>query len=91
MMQRTDIVALVAGTTVGMGGAFLLCTAGRALTLRLLNPCSDLGQQAPLTSGLSAEQVSQAGTPATRLTSSRLLNECPERGTRVSKILTPAE
>jgi hypothetical protein len=78
MMQRTDIVALVAGTTVGMGGAFLLCTAGRALTLHLLNPCSDLGPQAHMTAALSAEQESRAGTLATRLTNRRLLNEYPE-------------
>jgi hypothetical protein len=84
-MQRTDIVALVAGTTVGMGGAFLLCTAGRALTLHLLNPSSDLGQQSPLTPRLGAEQASQAGTPETRLSSRQFLNDGPERVTRVTK------
>jgi hypothetical protein len=70
-MQRTEIVALVAGTTVGMGGAFLLCTAGRALTPRLLNPCLDIGRQGSLNARLSAEQTSQADTLETHLTSKR--------------------
>jgi hypothetical protein len=90
-MQRTDIVALVAGTTVGMGGAFLLCTAGRALTLHLLNPCSDLGRQSPLTPRLGAEQASQADTVESRQTSRQFLNDGPERVTRVNKMLTPAQ
>jgi hypothetical protein len=90
-MQRTDIVALVAGATVGMGGAFLICTAGRALTLHLLNPCSDLGQQAPLTARLNAQQASQADILETHLTSRQFLDDGPERVTRMNNMLTPAE
>jgi hypothetical protein len=90
-MQQTDIVALVAGTTVGMGGAFLLCTAGRALALHLLNPCSDLRQRAPFTTRLGAEQASLDDTPETRRTSSRFLNDGPERVTSVNKMVTPAQ
>ena len=76
-MQRTDIVALVAGTTVGMGGAFLICTAGRALTLHLLDPCYDHGKQAPLTPRPGAEQAGQADRLETHLTCGGLQRSLP--------------
>jgi hypothetical protein len=46
MLQRMeDRVALVAGAALGMGGgalgAFLVCTAGRAVACRLLNQWED--------------------------------------------------
>jgi hypothetical protein len=90
-MQRTDIVAMVVGTTVGMGGAFLICTAGRALTPHLLTPCTDIRQQSPTTARRSAVQPCRADTLQTRLTSSQLLDRGPEHVTRVKKMLTPAQ
>ena len=90
-MQRTDIVALVAGTTVGMGGAFLICTAGRALTLHLLPPYYDLGKQSPLTPRPGTRQTSLASTLETRLSSNKFLNDCPEHVARVDQMPTPAE
>jgi hypothetical protein len=89
-MQRTDIVAMVVGTTMGMGGAFLICTAGRALTLHLLTPCTNLRQQAPTTARRSALQASWPDSLETRLTSWQVLDFGPERVTRVNKMLTPA-
>lgn len=48
-MQRSDVVVMVAGTTIGVGGgalgSFLACTAGRVLARRFLdqNRYIDLG------------------------------------------------
>ena len=45
-MQRTEIGALLAGTTLGMGGgalgAFFVCMAGRALAHRLFDESDSL-------------------------------------------------
>ncbi|MGO8947950.1 MAG: hypothetical protein ACLQUY_09865 [Ktedonobacterales bacterium] len=57
MMQRTDMLALAAGATVGVVGgalgAFLVCTAGPVVAGRFLNQLNeqylDLGQPAPPT------------------------------------------
>jgi hypothetical protein len=73
-MQRTDIVALVAGATVGLGGgglgAFLVCTAGRAVVHRFLaqfdDQYLDLGQPARPTARHSAQQASLAGALVTQ-------------------------
>jgi hypothetical protein len=44
-MHRTDMVALAAGTTVGIGGgalgAFLICTAGQIVVHRFLDQFDD--------------------------------------------------
>ena len=71
MMQRTDMVALVAGATVGLGGgalgAFLVCTVGREVVHRFLNQVSDqyldLGQPARATARHGALQASPSGAP----------------------------
>jgi hypothetical protein len=52
-MQRTEVVALVAGATVGIGGGvlggFLACTAGLVAMQRILDEYQylDLGPPAP--------------------------------------------
>jgi hypothetical protein len=70
MMQRTeDKVALVAGTALGLGGgslgAFLVCTAVRAVALRVLNQWEgqflDLAELAPPTPRHDARSASLAG------------------------------
>jgi hypothetical protein len=77
MMQRTDIVALVTGATVGLGGgtlgAFLACTAGRVVVQRFLNQFDDqyldLGPLARPTARQSAQPASQGGASVTQRTS----------------------
>jgi hypothetical protein len=74
-MHRTEMVALVAGTTVGIGGgalgAFLVCTAGRVVVYRFLDQFDgqypDLEQPAPLTARHGAQQASLAGSSVTQL------------------------
>jgi hypothetical protein len=74
MMQRTDIVALVTGVTVGLGGgtlgAFLVCTAGQVVVHRFLaqfdDQYLDLGQPALPVAWQSAQQVSLGGVPVTQ-------------------------
>ena len=67
-MKRRDVVALVAGTTVGVGGgtlsAFLACATGWALVQRFLDRYSyiDLGHPAP-PGGASAPTVPAAYGP----------------------------
>jgi hypothetical protein len=78
-MQRTEMVALVAGTTVGIGGgalgAFLLCTAGRVVVHRVLDQFDDqyldLRQPAPLMAGHGAHQGSRTGSALSQWASDR--------------------
>ena len=77
-MQRAEMVALVAGTTVGIGGgalgAFLVCTAGRVVVHRVLDQFLDqfddqyldLGPPTPLTARHGTQQVSLAGALVTQ-------------------------
>jgi hypothetical protein len=75
MMQRTDKVALVAGATVGIAGgtlgAFLVCTAGRAVAHRFLDQFDDqyldLEHPAPPTVRHSPQQADLAGSSVTQL------------------------
>jgi hypothetical protein len=70
-MQRTEMVALVAGTTVGLGGgtlgAFLVCTI---VVHRFLDQFDDqyvdLGQPARPTARQSAQQASLGGASVTQ-------------------------
>jgi hypothetical protein len=79
MMQRRDIVALVAGATVGMGGgtlgAFLVCTAGRAVARRFLDQLDDqyldFGKPILATERHGAQQASLGGAPVTQMESHR--------------------
>jgi hypothetical protein len=72
-MQRTEMVALVAGTTVGLGGgglgAFLVCTAGQIVVHRFLHQFDDqyldLWPPAPPTARPNTQQASQAGALVT--------------------------
>jgi hypothetical protein len=74
-MQRTEMVALVAGTTVGIGGgalgAFLVCTAGRVVVHHFLDQFDDeyLDLRPPtlLTARHGAQQTSVAGASVTQL------------------------
>jgi hypothetical protein len=76
-MHRTEMVALVAGATVGMGGgalgAFLVCTAGQIVVHRFLNQFDDqyldLRQPALPMARHSAQQASLAGASVTQRTS----------------------
>jgi hypothetical protein len=78
-MQRTEMVALVAGTTVGIGGgalgAFLVCTAGRVVVHRVLDQFDDqyldLMQPIPLTARQGAQQASLTGSSVTQRASDR--------------------
>ena len=73
-MHRTEMVALVAGATVGMGGgalgAFLVCTAGQIVVQRFLNQFDDqyldLRPPAPATARHSPQQASLAGASVTQ-------------------------
>jgi hypothetical protein len=73
-MHRTDMVALVAGATVGMGGgalgAFLVCTAGQIVVHRFLNQFDDqyldLRQSALPTARHSAQPASLGGASGTQ-------------------------
>ena len=84
-MHRTEMVALVAGTTVGIGGgalgAFLVCTAGRVVVHRFLDQFDDqyldLEQPAPLTARHGTQQVSLAGALVTQRASDRSLRMVP--------------
>jgi hypothetical protein len=77
MMQRTDIVALVTGATVGLGGgtlgAFLVCTAGQIVVHRFLNQFDDqyldLRPPAPPTAQQGAQQASRTGASVTQRSS----------------------
>jgi hypothetical protein len=77
MLQRTDIVALVAGATVGLGGgtlgAFLVCTAGQVVVHRFLaqfdDQYLDLGQLARPTARHSAQPASRTGASVTQRSS----------------------
>ena len=74
-MQRTEMVALVAGTTMGLGGgvlgAFLVCTAGRVVVHRSLDQFNDqyldLKQPTPLTARHGVQQARLAGASVTQL------------------------
>jgi hypothetical protein len=65
-MHRTEMVALAAGTTVGMAGgalgAFLVCTAVQLVVHRFLDPFHDqyldFSPPAPPTARHSAQQAS---------------------------------
>ena len=73
-MQRTEMVALVAGATVGLGGgglgAFLVCTAGQIVVHRFVHQFDDqyldLSQPARPTAQHSAQQASLAGSSVTQ-------------------------
>jgi hypothetical protein len=79
MMQRTDVVALVTGATVGLGGgtlgAFLVCTAGQLVVHRFLaqfdDKYLDLGQRALPTASHTAQQASLAGASVPQTYSDR--------------------
>jgi hypothetical protein len=84
-MQRTEIVALVAGTTVGIGGgalgAFLVCTAGRVVVHRFLDPFDDqyLDLRPPtlLTARHGAQQASRTGSSVSQRASDQSSRTVP--------------
>ena len=81
MMQRNDMVALVAGAIVGMGGgalgAFLVCTVGRAVVRRFLDPYPDLGQPAPPMERHGPRRASVGGASVTQLASDHSPRHAP--------------
>ena len=84
-MQRAEMVALVAGTTVGIGGgalgAFLVCTAGRVVVHHFLDQFDDqyldLRQPAPATARHGAQQASLTGSSVSQRASDRSLRMVP--------------
>jgi hypothetical protein len=73
-MQRTEMVALVAGATVGLGGgglgAFLVCRAGQRVVHRFMNQIDDqyldLRQPDRPTVRHNTQQASLAGSLVTQ-------------------------
>ena len=73
-MQRTEKVALVAGTTLGLAGgtlgAFLVCTAGQIVVHRFLDQFDDqyldLRPPAPPTARHSPQQPDLGGASVTQ-------------------------
>ena len=79
-MQRTEMVALVSGATMGVGagalGAFLVCTAGRVVARRFMDQFDDhvldFGEPALPTAWRSAQAGSLNGASEARLARDQL-------------------
>jgi hypothetical protein len=96
-MNRTEMVALVAGATVGMGGgalgAFLVCTAGRVVVHSFLDQFDDqyldLGHPALPTARHSAQQASLVGASDTQRASDQSSRR-PSSSSGTEKEVVPA-
>jgi hypothetical protein len=88
-MQRNDMVALVAGASVGVGGgapgAFQTWTVGRAAAHHFLDQLGDhdieLRQPPPSTARHGAQQASPGGVSVTQLASNEPLPKAGEAPT----------
>jgi hypothetical protein len=84
-MHRTDMVALVEGMTVGIGGgtlgAFLICTAGRVVVHRFLDQFNDqylnFRPPTPPTARHGVQQASQTGSSLLQRASNRSSRTAP--------------